>query len=144
MAINTQRQRGVTLIELVIVVTIVGILGSIALGSYRQYMLRSNRSDAVATLQQIAVAQEKFFLQNGRFAGSLIEVAAAPPAGLGVQLGASNTSPRGTYAISIAAAVTTFTATATAAGTQAQDTACGVFTLNESGARTPALSARCW
>ena len=40
------RQQGVTLIELVVVMIIVGILTAIAVPSYRNYVLRSQRSDA--------------------------------------------------------------------------------------------------
>ena len=62
------RQRGVTLIELMIVVVVLAILGSISVSTYRRYMLRANRTDATTMLLRIQVAQEKFFLQNNGYA----------------------------------------------------------------------------
>ena len=55
------RQAGITLLELMIVVTIVGILAAIAYPSYRQQVIRSTRTEAKVALQQSAQALEKCF-----------------------------------------------------------------------------------
>jgi type IV pilus assembly protein PilE len=54
------RERGVTLLELMAVVVIIGILASIAIPSYRSYLLRAQRTGGTAALLRIAAAQEKF------------------------------------------------------------------------------------
>jgi type IV pilus assembly protein PilE len=59
--------RGVTLIELMIVIIVVAVLASIAIPSYRQYVLRSHRTEAKAALMNVAAAQEKFYLQNNTY-----------------------------------------------------------------------------
>ena len=62
------RSRGVTLLELMIVVVILGILGTIAVSTYRGYLLRTNRTEARMALLRVQAAQEKFFLQWNRYA----------------------------------------------------------------------------
>ncbi|MCC7462424.1 MAG: prepilin-type N-terminal cleavage/methylation domain-containing protein [Gammaproteobacteria bacterium] len=138
-------ERGVTLIELMIVVVVLAILGSISVSTYRRYMLRSNRTDATAMLLRVQVAQEKFFLQNNRYADG-DELTDAPPAGLGLGLGTGGVTPGGFYAITVATpADTQYTATATAREGQTEDkTDCQTFTINEQGVRTPAESTGCW
>ncbi len=137
--------RGVTLIELMIVVVVIAILASISVTSYRRYMLRANRTDAMTTLLQIQVAQEKFFLQNNRYATEA-EITAAPPGGLGIALGTGNTTLGGFYVISFLDATdTTYTARAAATGGQAEDiAACQTFSINHQGTKTPAASDGCW
>ncbi len=61
-------QRGVTLIELVVVMIIVGILAAVAIPSYRNYVLRSQRSDAKDALLALATQQEKHYLQCNTYA----------------------------------------------------------------------------
>lgn len=73
--------RGVTLIELLTVIVIIGILTTIAVPTYRNYMLRAQRTEATATLLRVQAAQEKFFVQNNVYTDNL---AAAPPNGLGI------------------------------------------------------------
>ena len=107
-----RRATGLTLIELVVVVAIVALLGTIAVPSYRSYLLRSHRVEAKAALLGLAVAQERFYLQHNRYAADA-ELDIAPPAGLGLR----TTSERGLYAIAIDAAdAAGFTASATAIG----------------------------
>lgn len=118
------KQTGVTLIELVIVVSIILILSAIAVPSYQKHMQRSNRSDAMSALMRVAAEQEKFYFANSRYATF-------------AELG-SPTTQRGWYTIAIPTAdADTFEATATASGPpQINDTACQTFQLTASGVRT--------
>ncbi len=138
-----RKQHGFTLIELMIVVLVIGIIASIAVPSYRSYVLRAQRSDATAALLRARSAQEKFFLQNQRYM-TLADLTA-----LGL-----NTSEHGFY--TIASAVPDpdrpgmlgfkLTAAPVAGGPQAADTKCTSFTLNDTGLRgsTPNPVDMCW
>jgi type IV pilus assembly protein PilE len=66
--------RGITLIEMIIVVTILGILAAIVYPSYIDRTRRAKRTDAKAALINIAGQQERFFLKNNRFATTLEEL----------------------------------------------------------------------
>jgi type IV pilus assembly protein PilE len=121
------------LIELVVVVAIIGILASIAVPSYRNYVLRSQRTDATTALLKLAAAQEKFYLQNNTYTADEAKVGGA-------------TSEKGWYTVDITAAnANNFAATATpvSGGPQAKDTHCASFSINEVGKRD-ATYADCW
>lgn len=66
--INFKTSTGFTLIELMIVVAIVGILAAIAYPSYQEYVLRGNRSEAQALLNDAAARQERYYTQNNTYA----------------------------------------------------------------------------
>jgi type IV pilus assembly protein PilE len=53
-------QRGFTLIELMIVVAIVAILAAVAVPSYQQHIVKTNRKDAMTVLQSAAQAMERY------------------------------------------------------------------------------------
>lgn len=143
-AVSRARSQGVTLIELLIVIVIVGILGSIAMSSYRNYVIRANRTEARMTLLAIQTAQEKWFVQNSQYAQDVATLVAAPPAGLGIQIDAAGLTPGGHYTISFTAATaTTYTVQADATGAQADDTACPTLSIDQNATRTPAAST-CW
>ena len=52
-----RRQQGVTLLELMAVVMVIGVLGAIAIPSYRQYTMRAQRTEAKTALLQLATNQ---------------------------------------------------------------------------------------
>ena len=140
--------RGFTLIELVVAMTVIAILATLAVNSYRTYVIEAHRSDAWAALLLIQAAEEKFFLQNGTYTTDLAD---APPTGLGI---GTTTNSGGFYTLSVAAdtatnstntIATSYIATATATGAQTSDNAnCQAFTVNTLGNRTPADSTGCW
>ncbi len=144
-----QKQRGVTLIELVIVMIIVGILAAVAIPSYRNYVLRSQRSDAKDALLALATAQEKHYLQCNTY-GTAIAGATNCAAG---QVQTAAASQNGWYTLAIVAADAigfTVSATATAGQNQFQDTECRSFRVTDRGVRTATdaggadNTAECW
>jgi type IV pilus assembly protein PilE len=131
------RQRGMTLIELVVVVMIVGILAAVAIPSYRSYVIRSQRSDAKDAVLALATQQEKHYLQCNQYAG-IIDAATDCAAG---ELQGADTSKNGWYDLDTDPAVDptlgfTATATAIAGENQFQDTECRSFTVDQAGVRT--------
>lgn len=61
-------QKGFTLVELMIVMTIVGILATIALPSYTDYVTRGKIPDATSNLATKRVQMEQFFQDNRTYA----------------------------------------------------------------------------
>lgn len=57
-------QKGFTLIELMIVVAIIGIIAAFAYPSYRDSVVRSQRSDATVSVSRLAAAQERFYTRS--------------------------------------------------------------------------------
>jgi type IV pilus assembly protein PilE len=138
---------GITLLELMAVVMVIGILGIIALPSYRQYVMRAQRTEAKAALLQLATNQERYYLANRSYG----TVAQLQGANLLAGSGGNAFSERGSYQITIAGpSATTYTATATpvagGAVDMSADAQCATFSITAQGLRTATGSdpARCW
>lgn len=137
-----KRYSGVTLIELMIVVVIVGILAGIAYPSYRNYMTQARRSDAEIALLQAASRQEKFYSDCAWYAVSLTGGARSCGSATTGQLGINTaavaaTSPDGHYTL-----VQPVTAGNIAGGTCVQGTGSAAFTCGYTLIARPTAGGR--
>ena len=62
--------RGFTLAELMIVVTIIGILSAISYPSYMRYLLRSQRADAQQFMMKMDARQRQILIEQRAYAGA--------------------------------------------------------------------------
>jgi type IV pilus assembly protein PilE len=137
-----RRERGFTVVELMVVVAIVAIIVAIALPSYQQSVRKSRRADAVLALQQIQIAQERLRSECTSYAGTLTGTRACGTLGY-----PKSTSPDDHYDLLLpldTATATGFTVRATARGAQARDTGCTVLTLEVAGLTLTRTPAECW
>jgi len=148
---SDRAQQGVTLIELMIVLLIAGLLASISVPSYRQYILRSHRVEAQTVLMNLAAAQERHYLVCNTYTDS-IDGPSDTACEIGRGLGFGNfdadvdglQTENSWYTITIDDAdAETFTATATAIGGQAGDVDCTTLSIDAAG-RREAKSDECW
>ena len=128
--------QGVTLLELMIVVVIVGILAAIAYPNYREFTARAKRTEAKAALLKVATNQERFYLQNNVFTTDLTQLGfAASP----------YTTDAGTYVVTIGAAdASNYTATALYQFADAEADKCMTFVIDGRGIKSSAPYTDCW
>ncbi|QRY81433.1 type IV pilin protein [Pseudomonas sp. PDNC002] len=149
MRTSSTKSAGFTLMELMIVVAVIGVLAAIAYPSYSNYVLRANRSEAQAMLNDAAARQERYYAQNYAYVVSATDMG---------KLGMRNTtgtgsatavkSDTGKYTLSVGTDNSGYILTATRAGPQVADTTCGNLTLNGAGVKGVSVSgasvADCW
>ncbi|MGI9235005.1 MAG: type IV pilin protein [Woeseiaceae bacterium] len=127
--------RGVTLMELMIVVVIIGVLTAIAFPNYREFVARAKRAEAKAALLKIATNQEKFYLQNQRF-GSLAELGYT-----------SNQSETGAYTLTVTqnpSWAVNFRAQADYNADDNEGTKCSWFRIDGGAVKTSSPYTDCW
>ncbi len=129
-----KKQKGFTLIEVMIVVVIVAILAAVAIPSYQDSVRKTRRADAKEALTRLAALQERYFFTKNNY-GSLNDI------------GMADSSQDGHYTLTVSlspacGAQPCFTASASAklTGTQAGDTRCRIFSLNHIGQKTAKAS----
>ena len=120
-------KKGLTLIELLVAVAIVGILAGIAIPSYTAYMVRARRADAKVCLEQLRASQEMFRAERGGYSTDFNQLITSR--------GVANTC--GDYAILLnSSTVNGFLGEAQP--TTARQTSDGSLFINSNGVKTPA------
>jgi type IV pilus assembly protein PilE len=152
MRATSRKSSGFTLIELMVTVVIGAILVSIAVPMYTTQMRQSRRTEARTALLDMASREERFSSTNSAYSSA--------PANLGYSGTFPITVGSGYYQVTAwaCAAVTctadagtgaAFLLTATPIGTQAKDTQCGSFTVDNTGSQqvtgsASATPSTCW
>ena len=132
-------QRGVSLLQLLVVLAIIGVLAGLAIPAYDNQIRKARRADAKTALSELANQQVEYLLNHSVYSTTF------PPLGYG------NTSTNGFYTLTLTAiGSTSFTIDGTATGSQANDTDCANFRVTNTGARTATNSgnldntSNCW
>jgi len=129
--------RGITLLELMIVVVIVGFMAVIAYPNYRDFAARAKRNEAKAALLRLATQQERFYLQNNTYTCDMTQL------GFPVALGYVTDSR--TYTVDVTACdASDFTAQAVHNPGGVEGGKCGLFTIDGRGTRTSNPDLDCW
>ncbi len=143
------RQAGVTLIELMIVIVIIAIIASAAYPLYTQHVVRAKRSVGTTMLLQVADRQQQYFMDHKRYASSLESLGFTSNPFMMNDQGAlvADSDPNRIYGISLSdTTATTYTATAEPQENQAdKDTQCASLTLTHAGEKGQSGSGtKCW
>lgn len=127
---------GMTLIELLIVVAIVGILAAIAGPAWNDQVIKSRRADARNTLLAAQIEQEQYRANNLTYATSMSAMG----------MGSFDSTSRDYYRVEVVSAdATSFLITATPNGNQANDSTCNVFAVRQTGPEHSGYAAlSCW
>jgi type IV pilus assembly protein PilE len=136
---------GFTLVELMVVVSILALLAGIAIPSYRQFVLRANRSEAQTLLRDAAAHQERYLAQYSRYTDDPARLAFPSP----LAAGGKRLSPNQLYELAAEhpdGNTRRYRLTALRRGAQQSDRECGDFTLDNQGSRGISAGSveTCW
>jgi type IV pilus assembly protein PilE len=132
------RWLGFSLIELMMTIAIIAVLASVAYGSYTKQVYKSHRTEAKTALLDLAGREERLYATTSNYSNSLADL------NYGSAIVGS-----GYYSVRItnvaAGPPATFTLTATPIGAQVNDTECGNFILDQTGAQSVSgTGTNCW
>ena len=129
--------RGMTLIELIIVVAIVGIIAAIGYPSYQDHVKKTRRAEGMGELLELADRMERHYSDTGTYDQTNGSDMTAT-----VIMGGTTTE-NGYYTLSIAAGTDNVEFSASAAPTskgQQNTDKCGTFTINSLGTKSVSAS----
>jgi len=137
---------GFTLIELMVTVAIVTILATIAVTSYTSQIQKSRRTEAKSALLDLAGREERLFSTTNVYSDKQAFLGYAT-GGTATITGMSFGNNYYTLTVTVGNPPTTYLLTATPVNSQAGDTTCGTFSLDQLGQQTingTGTVASCW
>jgi len=142
----SSREKGFTLLELMITVAVVGILAAISIPSYMSHMVKVRRAAAAACLMEGAQYAERYYTTNMKYENVITGITNPTT---GALVNGCMKEIKDHYTITGTDNATTYTLTATPINRQASaDTKCGALTIDNTGgkkiANTNTAVKECW
>jgi type IV pilus assembly protein PilE len=128
------KNKGFSLIELMMVVAIIGILSAVAYPSYQDYVRKARRADAQQFMMNLAQLNQRYFTDNRAYTATVATLSAVP------------TSVSNFYTISITlqdGPPASFTVSAVPKAAQATDS-CGTLSLSGANVKSSSAGSNCW
>jgi type IV pilus assembly protein PilE len=133
------KQQGLTLIELITVIAIIGILAGVAWPIYQDTSRRGKREEAIRAVLNAKAQLEKCYSKTRDFSDTVEAACTVIPTSP-----ITFNSDKNNYQLAVTKGVDTYTITATATGVQANDNQCLVFSLSQNGDKTGSTNSSCW
>lgn len=135
MEANPKWLKGVSLIELLVVLALLALLMAILLPNFQQDSLKSYRLEAQQMLIKLASQQEIVYLETNQYSDNLAALGVSSAVGL---------TESGRYKLSVRLTERGYDLEAIAQGVQQSDTPCQRLGLKHTGDRHSFPSADCW
>jgi type IV pilus assembly protein PilE len=153
-----RKQSGMTLIEVLVTVAIVGILAAIAIPSYDSYTRKTRRAGAKTTVEHVRGLMEQYYINNKSYTADLSKLGFTNSTPHIDKTGEEITSagfPGAVYLITVTVPGVTYCSNcnyeivATPQNTQADDTDCAIMWFNALGQKGAvdsggASTTSCW
>lgn len=120
-----RRSRGLTLLECVAGVALLGVVAVVALPAHRAYAIKAHRVDAMRDLQDLAGSLDRCLARTGSYESPVC----------GIQINGGITAAEATYSTTARISAQAYQLAATPINAQTADTRCRVLTLDEAGNR---------
>ncbi len=131
---------GLTLIEMMVTIAIIGLLAGIAWPLYNSTQMGARRADAIMGLMRAQAEMERCYSRNGSYTGCAPSSANSPQNyySISVAITNDNTLPLAKQGVAYV-----LTAAPIAGTVQAGDTDCAAITMNNAGQKA-GTNTSCW
>jgi len=127
---------GVTLVELMIVIIIIGIMAAVGYPNYRDFAARAKRTEAKSALLQITASQERLYLQANSYTDDIKDLGFTTDPFI---------TDSGLYSVTVTAGdAANFTARATYTGDAREKAKCEWFEVDGRGSKSSHPYTNCW
>ena len=109
------KNKGFTMVELLVVLLIVGVLAAVATPMYLASTKRAKASEAIATLSLMRQAERDYYASHNSFTADITDINAPLPTGLDIKVGVAKYFSSPSYSVDVGGAFANTTVGGTAA-----------------------------